>query len=213
MKRIPEEEEEMGRPWVGDTLGKSKDLQGDHCGWSSMSEGDRGRKRGQWGSQGPILCGFGFHSNCDGNPLEGSKHGSDIIFYCIENCFMSYFLRRKLLRGLAENLWFSRNLKFLADTSFTSGPELVARNPGMCSQICTFLFEGLWLSRSSWLYGSSSHSRIQESMKSEEEREQSTYGNSLAIWSLNYEYGINKLVSRESLGPFHTHKKSQCVLL
>lgn len=161
-----QKEEEVGRPWVGNILGKSKDQQGVRCGWSSMSEGESGRKWGQWGSQGPILCGFGFDSNCDGNPLERSKHGSDIILYCTENCFMNYFLFRELLRGLAENLWFSRNLKFLA-ISYTSGPELVARNPGMCSQICTFLFEGPWLGQSSWLNSTSSHSWIQETMKSE----------------------------------------------
>lgn len=122
-----QKEEEVGRPWVGDMLSKSKDRQGVHCGWSSVSEGESGRKWGQWGSQGTILCGFGLHSNCDGNPLERSKHGSDIIFYCTENSFMNYFLLRELLRGLAENLWFSRNLKFLADISYISGPKLVAR--------------------------------------------------------------------------------------
>lgn len=191
------EEEEMGRPWVEDTLGKPEDSARSPL-WLEQHEWGRRGKWGQWGSQGPILCGFGFHSNCDGNPLEGSKHMSDIIFYSTENCFMNYFLLRKLLRGLAENLWFSKNLKFLADTSYTSGPEPVARNPGMCSQICTFLLEGPWSGQSSWLNSTSSHLRIQESTKSEEEREQSTYGNSLAIWSFKYEYSINKLVCRES---------------
>ena len=46
-------------------------------------------------------------------------------------------------------------------------------------------------------------------MKSEEEKEQNTYGNSLALWNLKYEYGINKLSCRKSLGPFHNKKKNQ----
>lgn len=137
---------------------------------------ERRRKWVQWGSQGPILCGFGFHSNYDGNPLEGSKPRSDIIFYCTENCFMNYFLLRKLLRGLAENQWFSRNLAFQADTSYTSGPVLVARNPGMCYWICTFLSEGPWLGQSFWLNNTSSYWCIQEDMKSEEERAEYLWG-------------------------------------
>lgn len=127
---------------------------------AQLQWGESGRKGGQWGSQGPRLCGFGFHSNCDGNPLGGSKPGSDIILYCIENGFVHYFLLRKLLGGLSENQWFSRNLTFLADISDTSGPVLVAGNPGMCSQICTFLFEGPWLGQFFWLNNTSSYSCI-----------------------------------------------------
>ena len=40
MKRIPQRGEEMGRHPVGSTFGKSKDQQGVHCGWSSLSEGE-----------------------------------------------------------------------------------------------------------------------------------------------------------------------------
>lgn len=202
MKKIPAGKEEMGRPWVENTLGKSQDQQGVHCGWSSTSERESQRKWDQWGSQGPILCGFGFHSNCDGNPLEGSKCGSDIIFYCTENCFMNYFLLRKLLRGLAKSQWLSRNLTFLADT-YTSGPVSVARNPGICFQICTFLIEGPWRGQSFWLNNSSSYSDIQERMKSEEERA----GHLRECWNHKHEYGINKLVCRKSLGPFHNKKR------
>ena len=93
MKRIPRRGEEMGRHLVGSTFGKSKDQHGVHCGWAAWVREKGRRKWGQQGSQGPILCGFGFHSSCDGNPLEGSKPGDDIIFYCTENCFMNYFLK------------------------------------------------------------------------------------------------------------------------
>lgn len=51
-----------------------------------------------------------------------------------------------------------------------------------------------------WLKSTSSHSSIQGSMKSEEEREQSTYRNPLALGSFKYEHGINKLVCRISGG-------------
>lgn len=91
------------RKWVRNTLGKSKEQQGVHSGCSSVSKGENGAKWSWWVSQGPILCGFGFYSNCNGNTLEGSEVGSDIIFYCRENCFMNYFLLRELFRGLAEN--------------------------------------------------------------------------------------------------------------
>lgn len=160
MKSIPKGEEEMGRPWDGNTFGNSQDQQGVHCGWRSFSGGESGRKGGQWGSQGPRLCGFGFHPNCDGNPLGGSKPGSDIILYCTENCFVRCFLLRKLLGGLSENQWFLRNLTFLADISDTSNSALVAGNPGMCSQICTFLLEGPWRGQCLWLNNTSSYSRI-----------------------------------------------------
>ena len=159
MKRVPERGEEMRRPWVGNTFGNCKDQQGVHCGWSRSREGVSGRKWGQWGSQWPILCGFGFHSNCDGNPLEGTKPGSDIIFYCTENCFVNCFLLRNLLRGLSKNQWVLRNLTFLA-ISYISSSVLVAKNPGMCSQICTFLSEGPQLGQFFWLNNISSYSCI-----------------------------------------------------
>lgn len=191
----------MGRSWVGNTFSNSKDQQGVHCGWLSFSEGESGRKGGLWGSQGPRLCGFGFHSNCNGNPLGGSEPRSDIILYCTENCSVNYFLLCSL--GV---VWESVILKKLDISgqyfwyikpctgswkSWNVFPDLhipfwgALGRPVFLAYQCLFIL--MYLRKyEEWRGKRAEHLR-----------------EFLALWNLKYEYGINKLVCRKWLGPFH----------
>lgn len=101
-----------------------------------------------------------------------------------------------------------QRIGIMTDWSYPSGPVLAAGNPGVCSQIRTFLLREPWLGRSSWLHSTSSRSCTQKKREEWGGKRGEAYRNSLALCNFKQGYHINKLVGSKSLGYFHNKSKT-----